>query len=119
MREPRQKFLDQVKAFRVLDVEGREGKPWEVEVQTIALGDEIAIVSLPGEIFVELGLDLKARSPFKQTFIVELANGAIGYIPNASAYPEGNYEVISARCAKGSGEMLIDTALRLLHRIKP
>jgi hypothetical protein len=119
IREPRQKFLDQVKAFRVLDVDERDGKPWEVEVQTIALGDEIAIVSLPGEIFVELGLALKARSPFKQTFIIELANGAIGYIPNASAYPEGNYEVMSARCAQGSGEMLIDTALRLLHRIKP
>ena len=31
----------------------------------------------------------------------------IGYIPNKSAYPEGNYEVESARCAEGSGELLV------------
>jgi hypothetical protein len=119
MREPRQKFLDQVKAFRVLDVDAREGKPWEVEVQAITLGDDVAIVALPGEIFVELGLALKAASPFRRTLIVELANGAIGYIPNESAYAEGNYEVISARCAKGGGEMLVEAALRLLRRTKP
>src|SRR5204862_6057816 len=48
------KFLDQVNAFKVLDVVAREGKPQEVEVQVIALGDDLAWVSLPGEIFVEL-----------------------------------------------------------------
>jgi hypothetical protein len=47
--------------------------------------------------------------------IVELANGSIGYIPNKSAYPEGNYEVVSARCAAGSGEMLVTTAVKLLN----
>ena len=70
---------------------------------------------LPGEVFVELGLSIKQASPFKHTFIVELANGSIGYIPNKSAYPEGNYEVISARCAAGSGEMLVSSALKLLE----
>ena len=54
VKEPATKFLDKVKAFRVLDVAARNGKPWEVEVQVIALGD-VAWVSLPGEIFVELG----------------------------------------------------------------
>lgn len=56
-------------------------------------------------------------SPFRQTFIAELANGAIGYIPNQPAYLEGNYEVISARCAAGSGEMLVDSAVRQLQML--
>jgi hypothetical protein len=43
---------------------------------------------------------------------------AIGYIPNKSAYPEGNYEVVSARCAAGSGEMLVTAALNLLHEAR-
>ncbi len=111
------KFMDQVKAFRVLDVKGRDQKPHEVEVQVITLGPEIAFVSLPGEIFVELGLAIKAASPFKYTFIVELANGSIGYIPNASAYAEGNYEVVSARCAEGSGELLVAAANRMLREL--
>ena len=112
------KFMDQVQTFKVLDVLEREGRPWEVEVQVIALGDDVAFVSLPGEIFVELGLAIKAASPFQHTQIIELANGSIGYIPNRSAYPEGNYEVVSARCAEGSGERLVEAAVRMLNELK-
>lgn len=111
------KFLEQVHAYKVLDVQARGGKPYEVEVQVIALGREIAWVSLPGEIFVDLGLSVKAASPFQLTQIVELANGAIGYIPHRSAYAEGNYEVISARCAAGSGEKLVTAAVTLLREL--
>jgi hypothetical protein len=112
------KFMDRVQAYKVLDAAARGGKPWEVEVQVIALGQELAWVSLPGEIFVDLGLNIKAASPFRQTHIVELANGAIGYIPNRSAYAQGNYEVLSARCAAGSGEMLVTTAIELLKELR-
>ena len=108
------KFLEKVWAFMALDVFGRDGRPLEVEVQVIALGRDLAWVSLPGEVFVELGLAIKAASPFKHTIIAELANGSIGYIPTSRAYDEGNYEPISARCAKGSGETLVAVATRLL-----
>jgi len=110
-------FMEKVQAYKVLDVVAREGKPQEVEVQVMALGGELAWVSLPGEIFVELGLAIKKSSPFRYTMIAELANGSIGYIPNREAYPEGNYEVVSARCAEGSGELLVDTAARLLKEL--
>jgi neutral ceramidase len=113
----RENFMKLVKAYQVLDVAAREGKPLEVEVQVITLGDELAWVSLPGEIFVELGLALKKRSPFKQTMIAELANGSIGYIPDRRSYAEGNYEPVSARCAPGSGEQLIETASKLLKKL--
>ena len=46
--------------------------------------------------------------------IAELANGAIGYIPDRRSYAEGNYEPVSARCAAGSGELLVEAALKLL-----
>jgi neutral ceramidase len=112
---PAPKFMEQVNAFKVLDVVERDGRPLEVEVQVMTLGDDLAWVSLPGEIFVELGLAIKQGSPFRQTMIAELANGSIGYIPTRVAYSQGNYEVVSARCAEGSGEMLVDAALRLLR----
>lgn len=111
------KFLEKVHAFKVLDVAARGGRPIEAEVQVIALGDDVAWVALPGEIFVELGLDIKKRSPFPHTIVVELANGSIGYVPTKRAYGEGNYEVVSARCAEGSGEMLVAAALRLLNEL--
>lgn len=116
LREPKTTFMEKVKAFQVLDVEAQQGKTLEVEVQVITLGNRVAWVSLPGEIFVELGLAIKKASPYPYTMIAELANGSIGYIPDKTAYPQGNYEVVSARCAEGSGEMLVDAALKLLRR---
>jgi hypothetical protein len=109
-------FLEVVDAFKIIDVEERRGQPHEVEVQVITLGTGIALVSLPGEIFVELGLAIKQASPFKYTAIAQLANGSIGYVPTRQAWTQGNYEVVSARCGAGSGELLVETASRLLRQ---
>lgn len=110
-------FMTLVRAYRALDVTAREGKPNRVEVQVIALGHDIAWVGLPGEVFVELGLSIKKRSPFKQTFMVELANENLGYIPDRRSYAEGAYEPESARCAAGSGEKMADAAVALLRQL--
>ncbi|MHB8903130.1 MAG: hypothetical protein ACYC6Y_30585, partial [Thermoguttaceae bacterium] len=118
-RGDKAKFMEQVQAYKVLDVVAREGKPWESEVQVITLGNDLVWVALGGEVFVELGLSIKAASPFRQTHVVELANGSFSYVPNRSAYAEGNYEVVSARCAEGSGEMLVSAAIRMLTDMAP
>jgi len=111
-------FLELVKAFRILDVEALAGKPLKAEVQAMRLSADTALVALPGEIFTELGLSIKKASPFKKTYVVELANGSIGYVPDRKAFGEGNYEAVSARCAPGSGERLVEAALSLLNRMK-
>jgi hypothetical protein len=108
-------FLEQVKAYRILDVVAQQGKPFDVDVQVITLGRDVAWVALPGECFVELGMSIKAVSPFRQTNVVELANGRGQYIPNHSAFSEGQYEVVSTRYAEGAGETLVTTAIRLLN----
>jgi hypothetical protein len=110
-------FLELVNAFKVIEVAESGGKPLEAEVQVFGLGKDLAWVALPGEIFVELGLEIKRRSPFRQTIVVELANGSPGYIPDRKAYAEGAYEVVSARVAEGSGEFLVETAVRLLGEV--
>ncbi len=107
-------FLDLVRANKDLELLPLNGGPLDGEVQAIALGDQIAFASFPGELFVELGLTLKEDSPYANTIIAELANGAIGYIPNRVAYREGGYEVMASHCAPGAGEMLMNSALRQL-----
>lgn len=113
------KFLDTVYAFKVLDTVARQGKPLDAEVQVIALGDQIAWVGLPGEVFTELGAAIKQASPFLLTIVTELAHGPVTYIPNDAAFPQGNYEVVSSRVAKGSGEKLISIATALLNDVYP
>jgi hypothetical protein len=110
-------FMRLVRAYRSLDVAERAGQPYRVEVQVIALGRDVAWVGLPGEVFVELGLAIKRRSPFPLTFVVELANENVGYIPDRRSYAEGNYEPESARCAAGSGERLVEAAVGMLREL--
>jgi hypothetical protein len=110
-------FLELVNASKIIDVVERKGRPVEAEVQVISLGDQVAWVGLPGEIFTELGMAIKRGSPFPYTIVAELANGSIGYVPDRKAYPQGAYEVVSTRCAAGSGEMLVDAATAMLIEI--
>lgn len=111
-------FMDLVRAFKIVDVAARKGEPLDAEVQVIAIGNRLAWIGLPGEIFTELGLALKTASPFQYTIIAELANGSVGYVPNRKAYPEGAYESESARCGPGSGEMMVDAATRMLVALR-
>jgi hypothetical protein len=79
------------------------------------MGDDLAWVGMPGDAFVELGLAVKQNSPFRQTVVSEQSgSGAISYVPNRKAFPEGAYEVISARFAAGGGEILSEAAIKLL-----
>ena len=65
-------------------------------VQVIRLG-EAAIVALPGEVFMETGMNIKAASNASPTFLVSLANGYIGYICTDKALTqEGGYETWAA-----------------------
>ena len=92
---------------------------WPLEVQVFRLGPEAAIVTLPGEIFVEHGLAIKKASPFKTTLVVELANDNCAYVPTREAYAQGTYEVINSRLQPGGGEMLVDAAIRMLKELAP
>ena len=70
-------------------------------VQVFRLGDA-AIVALPGEVFVESGLNIKSRASAAPVFIVSLANGYIGYICTDEALTrEGGYETWAANSSLG------------------
>ncbi len=96
----------------------------QTEVQVIRLGD-VAFVSAPGELFVELGLAIKVGGGAKQTFICGFSNDNIGYIPARRAYPHGGYEVADAykyyrypaALAPEAGEKYVETAIQLLHKL--
>jgi len=109
------KFLDTVFTFKAMDTAARAGKPLEGEVQVIALGDQVAWLGLPGELFTEFGSAIKRTSPFPLTIVVELAHGPVTYFPNDAAFEQGNYEVVTSRAARGSGERLVSGAKALLN----
>ena len=66
-------------------------KTEDVIIQAIRIGDQ-AIVSMPFEVLVEIGMEIKEKSPFPQTLIIELANGGYGYLPPPHQHKLGGYE---------------------------
>ncbi|MEN6644517.1 MAG: hypothetical protein ABFE08_18925 [Armatimonadia bacterium] len=87
------------------------------EISAFRIGD-FAIATLPGEIFVEFGLDIKLKSPARRTWLVELANGVVGYVPTKRAFEGGGYEqrtCTSSKLDPVAGEMMVATARALLE----
>lgn len=92
------------------------GETIPVDVTVMTIGRDVAIVCLPGEVFVELGLAIKQASPFRTTMVVELSNAVETiYVPNRTAYAGGSYEVTNSATQPGSGELLVETAVSLLR----
>ncbi|MEN6544418.1 MAG: hypothetical protein ABFE07_00075, partial [Armatimonadia bacterium] len=91
----------------------------DTPVMALRVGD-LGIVGLPGEIFVEYGLQIKARSPFARTLTVELANDYLGYCPTDKALDEGSYETRLARTAKaarGTEGLFVEASVKALERL--
>lgn len=62
-----------------------------VKIQAIRIGD-VVVCGIPFETFVEIGLELKKKSPFAQTMVIGLANGRHGYLPTPEHHKLGGYE---------------------------
>jgi hypothetical protein len=83
--------LAQNYAGSVVNAAERAQDTLTVKLQAIRIGD-LAVCGIPFETFVEIGLDLKKRSPFPQTMVIGLANGRHGYLPTPEHHQLGGYE---------------------------
>jgi neutral ceramidase len=81
-----------------------------VTVRSLICGD-MALVTLPGEMFVQLGLDIRLASPFRNLLLATLNGSASYYVPPADAYAEGGYEVESTPLAPGGAEEIVRVVL--------
>ena len=70
--------------------------------QVLALGD-VALVGWPGEVFCEIAQQVREQSPFVTTLDVTHVGGSIGYVPVASAYEDGGYEIRARAHHRGLG----------------
>jgi hypothetical protein len=119
--KPNPEFMLLVESWRALNTHAlrmRDGALLQDEVQAIQLGEDVALVTLPHEVFVELGLEIKRRSPYRQTLVLSLANDIDFYVPTRKAFAEGSYEVTTSSYQPGGGELLVDGAVNLLQDVK-
>lgn len=90
-----------------------------VTLQTFAIGDQIALPVVPGEPFCQIGMQVKAASPFPSTLFAGYANIGWAYIPTADAYPLGGYEVEITPFAPEAAAMVVEGSLALLRDLAP
>ncbi|MDI3542545.1 MAG: hypothetical protein PWP57_148 [Candidatus Atribacteria bacterium] len=89
-------------------------KEVKTELHVAILGD-VALVFLPGEVFVEIGIDIKKMSPFENTIVITMANDYFGYLPTREAFLEGGYEAVASpfdENAAGIIEQAIEKAFK-------
>ena len=84
----------------------------ELVLQVMRIGDTV-ICAVPCEVFVEIGLELKQKSPFKPTVIFSLANGYNGYLPTPEHHKLGGYETWRAK----SSYLEVDAAPKITAKL--
>lgn len=97
----------------------RRNAQTETRVHVLRIGDA-AICTNPAELFVEFGLEIRDHSPARVTFISQLTDGYIGYIPTELAFARGGYETWCAPSSKldaCAGSRIADATSSLLHEI--
>ena len=86
-----------------------------VTLQSFTIGQSIALPVVPGEPFCQIGLQVKAGSPFPHTLFAGYANIGWAYIPTADAYPLGGYEIEITPFAPEAAAMVVEQSLALLR----
>jgi hypothetical protein len=96
-----------------------EGGKTTVPLQAIRLGDT-AVCAIPFETLVEIGLELKRRSPFADTIVVGIANGYNGYLPPPNQHELGGYETWlgTSRVREDASVLIVDQLLDMLAELK-
>lgn len=117
--EPLVHRFEKVYAGRILQIDKEWPDQIDVVLQTFGIGD-LGIAAIPFETFTEIGLEIKAKSPFKSTFTISLANGTYGYLPTPEQHKLGGYEtwLSTNRVETGASVKIVEELLDLFSNLK-
>lgn len=94
---------------------GKSHIEWELHAIRI---NDVVLLGMPGEPFVEIGLAVKAGSPFAHTLFGGYSNVGSAYVPTAPAYAVGGYEVDGTPFTPEAAQAVIDASLDLLRSLE-
>ena len=97
-------------------------EPFKMELHVLRLGD-VAIATNAFELFTDYGIQIKARSPALQTFVIQLAGSTEmgSYLPTKRAVQGGGYSAIAQSNEVGpeAGQILVDRTVDRINALWP
>ncbi len=96
--------------------EYKKGDIAKIPVVIIKIGN-IALVGVRQELNAITGYNLKKRSPYDKTIVVNMVDGADKYIPDSGGYDKFTYEARNSFYMKGSAEIVTDKVIEVLNNI--
>ena len=97
--------------YKRSDADGR------MSLKAVSIGDELALLSFPGELFSGLFTGVEQQSPFKMTMLLGYADHHVSYLPTQQAYEYTCYESDISRFAPGTGEQVQEEYIRMLQAL--
>ncbi len=97
-----------------------QGETRPMVIQVVRIGD-VYLAAVPAEFFTVLGLEIKRRSPYRNTFVCGLSNEYVGYLPSREGFTNGGYQTwmgLHSFAEIGTGEMVVEECLKLLDAIQ-
>ena len=101
------------------EIAPHQGEKRVTSKKTMVVGD-VAIVGVPAEFFTVLGQEIKRQSPFRDTFVAELSDDWVGYVPDRRGHELGGYQTWTGHhsyCEPGTGERMVAAAVSQLQRL--
>ena len=121
IQEPgdKRKFHKKAESYARQTLRMIDGGEVTLPLQAIRIGD-FAAVGIPFETLVEIGLELKERSPFGTTMVIGLANGRYGYLPTPRQHALGGYETWlgTSKVQVDASELIVEQLLKMLETLK-
>ncbi len=111
--------LERTYAEHIIQFEEEWPDKIDIILQAFRIGD-LGVAAIPFETFAETGLEIKAKSPFKPTFTIELANGAYGYLPTPEQHEKGGYETWlgTNKVEKTATRKIVAELITLFNKLK-
>ena len=89
---------------------------YPLEIHGLRIGP-LAFIGIPMEPFIELGLEIEARSPSPMTLVSGYTNGYRNYLPTETEWVRGGYEVDIAPFKPEAARMYVEASINLLDAL--
>jgi hypothetical protein len=112
-----------------LQPESKEGDDLMVRLSAIKIGN-IVLTGVSGELFNQISVKMRDKSPYSYTFMITHCNGSSGYLVTDDAFqkagthgsddkyiPTGGYEVNSTSAGPGAEKMIIENLLEMINEL--